>query len=52
MQSIFMAMRSVQDLIQRLPKELLSKAEKDLTKVQEEVGSIQVLDSILEVALM
>jgi hypothetical protein len=51
MQSIFMAMRSVQDLIQRLPKDLLAKAEKDLTKVQEEVGSSQVLDSILEVAL-
>jgi hypothetical protein len=32
-----MAMRSVQDLIQRLPKDLLSKVEKDLTKVQEEV---------------
>jgi hypothetical protein len=46
MQSIFMAIRSVQDLIQRLPKELLSKAEKDLTKVQEEVQ-----ESILEVSL-
>ena len=51
MQSIFMAMRCVQDLIQRLPKDLLSNAEKDLTKIQEEVGSSQVLDSILEVAL-
>ena len=48
MQSIFLAMRSVEDLIQELPKDLLAVAEKDLSKVQKEIEATQVLDLIVE----